>query len=53
MSDFADLCPGFGSHWIPTREARDVHGFTLDSGHYLAEEVLDATAGALIDFLTP
>ena len=32
--------------------ASDVRGFALDSGHYLAEEVPEATAGALIDFFT-
>jgi haloacetate dehalogenase len=32
--------------------ASDVRGFALDSGHYLAEEAPDATAGALIDFFT-
>jgi len=32
--------------------ARDVRGFPLDSGHYLAEEAPQATAQALIDFFT-
>jgi haloacetate dehalogenase len=32
--------------------ASDVRGFALDSGHYLAEEVPEATAQALIAFFT-
>jgi haloacetate dehalogenase len=32
--------------------ASDVRGHALDCGHYLAEEAPDATAAALIDFLT-
>jgi haloacetate dehalogenase len=32
--------------------ARDLHGFALDSGHYLAEEAPEATASALIDFFS-
>ena len=30
--------------------ATDVHGFAIDSGHYLAEEAPEATAAALIEF---
>ena len=32
--------------------ARDVRGFALDCGHYLAEEAPEATARALIEFFT-
>jgi haloacetate dehalogenase len=32
--------------------ARDVRGFALDCGHYLAEEAPEATASALIEFFT-
>jgi haloacetate dehalogenase len=32
--------------------ASNVHGFSIDCGHYLAEEAPEATAKALIDFLT-
>jgi haloacetate dehalogenase len=32
--------------------ATDVHGFAIDSGHYLAEEAPEATAKALIEFFT-
>ena len=32
--------------------ASDVHGFSIDCGHYLAEEAPEATAKALIDFFT-
>lgn len=33
--------------------ARDVRGFGIDCGHYLAEEAPEATARALVDFFTP
>jgi haloacetate dehalogenase len=36
--------------WRPW--ARDLRGFAIDSGHYLAEENPQATAAALLDFLS-